>query len=239
VINKLGWIVVSAVLLQGGYACARDSSDLSLDDATQLVITETDAAGETKYFLNIELWDKKSEAAWQHASSYPPKFSTEQEHQQTVALVQFLVKAVEGLKAHFESSGELAERAANTYRMAFNLDISDVLQQRDSAKRYYQLALQFKPDDARTYWLYGSFLCSAQECQEGIPYLERARDLGSINALRDLALASLDSCNEEARAVGYLQQYLKHFPTDEKSLYLLKALQSGSFVNRNCQQGKN
>lgn len=210
--------------------------DLTLDDAEQMVIKKPGANGET-YWLNLELWDRKGEAAWRRAASYPPTFSSDEEREKTVELVTFLISVIEGLRRHFESNSEMAYRAANTYRMAFNLDIPDVLQQREDAKRYYELALQFKPNDARTHWLYGSYLCSAQECQEGAHYLERARDLGSINALFDLALVSLNSC-DETRAGEYLKRYLKDYPTDERALLLLKALRSGSFVNKLCESAQ-
>lgn len=200
--------------------------DLDLASMEQIVQKENGPNGET-YFLNTALYDAKGAAAWRRAASYPPNFANDQEREETVKVVQFLIKVVEILPHQFESSGEMAQRAANNYRMAVNLDIPDVQQQLALAKQWYELALKMTPKDASAYELYGSFLCSVSECEKGYPYLEKARVLGSILALYDLGLM-YSMKDDDEKAIQYLEQYLKAQPSDERAMVMLEALRNGA-----------
>ncbi len=222
----LGWLTGCAFLVAGEVCLAEEQfPDLTLADAEQIVHKQSGPNGDT-YALNLELFDRKGGAAWQRAASYPPTFTSEQEREQTVKLVQFLIKAVEVTSKEFESNSGLAQRAANNYRMAVNLDIPDVKQQVANAKRWYELALKMSPRDAEVHELYGSFLCSVSERKAGLPYLEQARALGSTTALFDLGLAYLES--DVPKSTQYLEEYRKYQPSDQRAEVLLKAIRSGA-----------
>ena len=224
----LGWLAGCAFFVTGEVCLAEEQfPDLTLADAEQIVHKQSGPNGDT-YALDLELFDKKGAAAWQRAASYPPTFTNEKEREETVKLVQFLIKVVEVASKQFESNSGLAQRAANNYRMAVNLDIPDVKQQVANAKRWYELVLKMSPRDAEIHELYGSFLCSVSECKAGLPYLEQARALGSNAALFDLGLAYLES--DVPKATQYLEEYRKYQPSDQRAEEVLKAIRSGAKI---------
>ena len=205
--------------------------DLTLADVDQIVHKKNGTDGKT-YSLNMQLFDQKSKAAWRRALTYPPTFVNDEERKETIQLVKWLIGIVDSNPQTFESSIGLAVRAANHYRVAVNLDIPDVQQQIAKAKRYYELALKMRPadaslqeDDASLQELYGSFLCSISECQDGLPHLEQARTLGSTVALYDLGLAYLES--DVPKATEYLTEYRARNPSDQRIEAVLKAIRGG------------
>lgn len=235
-----GLILLTCLLSRRVLAAEARLEDVTLSEGEkeQFVGRKVDSSGHAQHSFNIELFDRKLEAAWWRAANYPPEFITSEEREQTERLVQFLAGLVEVLNQLFESSGEMALRAARVYSMAYNLDIHEINVAQvpavpflvgERAVHYYERALSFTPEDPYVHWHYGAFLASVnsnEKIQQGLTHLERAVELGLVPARYSLGVTSIQ-VGDTQRAAEELEAYLKYAPADEKARKLLEAIRGG------------
>jgi Tfp pilus assembly protein PilF len=85
--------------------------------------------------------------------------------------------------------------------------------------------LKLTPDDPLANYRYGVFLASTAKPGDGIPYLEKAKSLGVVNADYWLGL-SYQAAGDKAKAVENLENYVKRVPSDGNAVRMLDAVRN-------------
>jgi len=79
------------------------------------------------------------------------------------------------------------------------------------------------PNDPHANYQYGAFLAATTKKGEGIPFLEKAKNLGVVNADYWLGLSYV-SVGEKAKAIENLENYTKRVPGDQNAARILDAV---------------
>ena len=79
------------------------------------------------------------------------------------------------------------------------------------------------PNDPQANYQYGAFLAATTKKGEGIPFLEKAKNLGVVNADYWLGLSYV-SVGEKAKAIENLENYTKRVPGDQNAARILDAV---------------
>jgi tetratricopeptide (TPR) repeat protein len=126
------------------------------------------------------------------------------------------------LSPNFAHSAPLLLRLALLHAIGFNLDIPD---SHDKAVAAYSTLIALTPEDPQANYQYGAFLAATTRKGEGIPFLEKARSLGVVNA--DYWLGwSYVSVGEKAKAIENLENYTKRVPSDQNAARILDAVRN-------------
>jgi Tfp pilus assembly protein PilF len=113
-------------------------------------------------------------------------------------------------------------RLALLHAFGHNLEIPDSSQKAVAA---FTTLLNLTPDDPMANYRYGVFLASTTKAGEGIPYLEKAKSLGVVNADYWLGL-SYQFAGDKAKAVENLENYVKRVPSDANAARMLDAIRN-------------
>jgi tetratricopeptide (TPR) repeat protein len=97
----------------------------------------------------------------------------------------------------------------------------------DKAIKAYQRLLQLQPEKAFANWRYGAFLAQTAQQAKSIPYLQKAENLGIVDAHYTAAMVYISS-NDQDRAKFELRQYVQANPKDKKAKGLLADMEHGN-----------
>ena len=120
------------------------------------------------------------------------------------------------------TSPPLLLRLGVLHAIAFNLDVPDSFQKAGSA---FNKLLSLTPDDPQANYRYGSFLAATTRKGEGIPFLEKAKSLGVVNADYWLG-SSYALVGNKAKAIENLDAYTRRTPSDANAAKLLEAIRA-------------
>ena len=157
-----------------------------------------------------------------HAGSYPPKFEFADDRQRAEHDVIAVSKMLDPLIDNPSTSPPLLLRLGVLHAIAFNLDVPDSFQKAGSA---FNKLLSLIPDDPQANYRYGSFLAATTRKGEGIPFLEKAKSLGVVNADYWLG-SSYALVGNKAKAIENLDAYTRRTPSDANAAKLLEAIRA-------------
>jgi hypothetical protein len=185
------------------------------------VVTVTEAApGKPSANINIAYLSQILDDLSRHASTYPPHFESADDRQRAEHDLSAISAALDPLTESFSHSPDLLMRVALLHAFGHNLDIPDSSQKAVAA---FTTLLKLTPDDPMVNYRYGVFLASTTKAGDGIPYLEKAKGLGVVNADYWLGV-SYQVAGDKAKAVENLGNYVKRVPSDANAARMLDAI---------------
>jgi tetratricopeptide (TPR) repeat protein len=193
------------------------------------VVTVTEAApGKPSANINIAYLSQILDDLSRHASTYPPHFESADDRQRAEHDLSAISAALDPLTESFSHNPDLLMRVALLHAFGHNLDIPDSSQKAVAA---FTALLNLTPDDPLANYRYGVFLASTTKAGDGIPYLEKAKSLGAVNADYWLGL-SYQVAGNKAKAMENLENYIKRVPSDANAARMLDAIRNDKVETR-------
>ncbi len=212
--------VVAILLLQcGGFAQAKEFGHYEIRNVMSLA--EPVAADPTAT-VNVDYLDQNLDDLATHAKSYPAQFDSVKDRRRAERDVTALSRLLDPLSERFSHSPQILLRLGLLHAMAHNLDMPDSA---DKAVAAFMTLLDLTPYDPQANYQYGSFLAATTKTGAGIPYLERAKGLGVVDADYWLGMSYLVVGNK-ARAMENLASYAKRVPKDQNAARMLDAIRN-------------
>jgi hypothetical protein len=189
---------------------------------TAKVISVATAPGKQSATVNITYLSQILDDLGRHAGTYPVTFQFPDDRQRAERDVSAISGLLDPLSQNFSHSPPLLLRLGLLHAIGFNLDIPD---SHDKAVAAFSTLLELTPDDPQANYQYGAFLAATTRKGEGIPYLDKAKSLGVVNA--DYWLGwSYVSVGEKTKAIENLENYTKRVPGDQNAAQILDAVRN-------------
>lgn len=179
--------------------------------------------GKTVYSVNKQVIGPVLDDLTAHAGDYPPRFRSKEDRARAERDTQTLIGVFDKAAASDDADSVTLYAAAYLNSIGHNLDIDGAPK---TAANYYERLLKREPNHPRGNLSYGIFLASASKPKEGIPYLEKALKAGVEDARYSLGLAYL-ALGDKAKALEYLNAYLKRRPDSPHVKQLIEDIRSG------------
>jgi predicted Zn-dependent protease len=209
-------IVLAALLLQSGaFAHAKEFGHYELDKVVSPAAPGTPAAT-----VDVAYLDKFLDDLAAHARTFPARFDSVADRRRAQRDVASLSSLLDPSSANFAHSPEILLRLGRLYAMGHNLDIPDSA---DKAVTAFTALLELTPDDPQANYQYGAFLAATTRTGSGIPFLERAKAGGVVDAEYWLGMSYLVVGNK-AKAKENLESYAKRVPNDRNAARMLDAI---------------
>jgi tetratricopeptide (TPR) repeat protein len=187
------------------------------------VVTVTEAApGKPTASINIAYLSQILDDLSRHASTYPPHFESADDRRRAEHDLSAISAVLDPLTESFSHNPDLLMRVALLHAFGHNLDIPDSSQKAVAA---FTTLLKLTPEDPMANYRYGVFLASTTKAGDGIPYLEKAKGLGVVNADYWLGV-SYQVAGDKAKAVENLENYIKRAPSDANAARMLDAIRN-------------
>jgi tetratricopeptide (TPR) repeat protein len=193
-------------------------------DIKSIVTVSESPNGQHSASINFSLLDKVLDDITIHNSSYPSNFDSQEDRRRAVSDVVELTRTFDILLRSAPPPAPVLLRAGVLYGLGHNLDIPG---DDEKANKAFTTLLGISPDDPRANYLYGRFLASTMLVARSIPYLEKAKSLGVLNADYTLGLA-YSAMNNRDKALENLEEYAKRTPNDMNVLKLIDAIRHGN-----------
>lgn len=161
-----------------------------------------------------------------NARHYPPNFPNRTTLHLTRENVKHLSAWLEPYATSPNASFEVLLRAAKINGMGRNLDLGSDYGVR--ASNHIAKALRLSPNHAEANFLYGMMLSEGGGFKEGKKYLEKAANLGYLEAEQSLAQTDLLTDNRPS-AIARLQLLTKHYPNHPQLQQQLTIAQTGGY----------
>ena len=189
------------------------------DIAKVTSIVET-APGKHSVTVNVAYLSHVLDDLWRHAGSYPVHFQFPDDRPRAERDVSAISGLLDPLSPNFSHNPPLHLRLGLLHTIGFNLDIPGSL---DKAVTAFSTLLELTPNDPQANYQYDAFLAATTRKGEGIPFLEKARSLGVVNA--DYWLGwSYVAVGEKTKAIANLDSYTKRVPSDQNAVRILDAV---------------
>jgi tetratricopeptide (TPR) repeat protein len=172
--------------------------------------------------VNMEYLSIIVDDLWRHAASYPAHFQFADDRPRAVQDVLAIADLLDPLSHEFSQNAPLQLRLGLLHAIGFNLDIPGSY---EKAIASFSTLLRLTPSDVQANYYYGSFLAATTKDGNGIPFLEKAKSLGSIGAEYWLGW-SYASMGERTRAIESLERYTKRVPNDGNAARVLEAIRN-------------
>jgi tetratricopeptide (TPR) repeat protein len=192
-------------------------------DIKQLITVTGAPPGKHSATINIAYLSQILDDLGRHASTYPPHFDSADDRQRAEHDLSAISNLLDPLSADISHNPPLLLRLALLHAFGHNLDIPDSSQKAVAA---FTTLLNLTPNDPQANFRYGVFLATTTKNAEGIPYLEKAKSLGIVNAEYWLGL-SYQLTGNKAKAIENLESYVKRVPNDENAARMLDAIRNG------------
>jgi tetratricopeptide (TPR) repeat protein len=184
-------------------------------------LTET-AAGKHSVTVNLVYLNRVLDDLGRHAGTYPVHFQFPDDRQRAERDVSAISGLLDPLSQDFSHNAPLQLRLGLLHAIGFNLDIPG---SHEKAVAAFSTMMELTPNDPQANYQYGAFLAATTRKGEGIPFLEKAKSLGAVNA--DYWLGwSYEALGEKSKAVENFESYIKRVPTDQNAARILDAVRN-------------
>jgi tetratricopeptide (TPR) repeat protein len=190
---------------------------------TKQLITVTETSEGKKYGFGGPFLGQLMSDLSAHARSYPPQFDTPQDKQRATEDVKALSGMLDLLINVPNPALGLLSLAGDVNSIGHNLDIPGSAQKANS--NFMQL-LAVAPSDPRGNYMYGTFLAGIGKPKEALPYLEKARSVGVLDAAYSIGMTHL-SLGDKEQALKNLEDYKRLKPSDGSVNQLIDAIRNG------------
>jgi tetratricopeptide (TPR) repeat protein len=183
------------------------------------------APGKHSASVNLEYLSQVLDDLGRHAAMYPPHFEFPEDRQRAESDVSAISALLDPLSGDFSNSAPLQLRLGLLHAIGFNLDIPGSYEKSVAA---FSTLMKLTPNDPQANYQYGAFLAATTRQGAGIPFLEKAKSLGVLNADYWLGM-SYAVLGEKAKAVENLESYTKGAPSDQNATRILDAVLNDRF----------
>ena len=178
--------------------------------------------GKPSVTVNIAYLNQILNDLSRHAGFYPVHFQFDDDRPRAEQDVTAIGSLLDPLSANFSQNPPLQLSLGLLHVIGFNLDIPDSY---PKAVKAFSTLLELTPNDPQANFRYGAFLAATTKKGEGIPFLEKAKSLGELNA--DYWLGwSYVTMGDKAKAIENLETYNKRVPGDQKAAQILDAVRN-------------
>jgi hypothetical protein len=192
-------------------------------DIHKLVSVAETVPGKHSATINVAYLSQILDDLGRHATTYPPHFASPDDRRRAEHDVTAISTLLDPLVGSFSNNPTLLLRLALLHGIGHNLDIPGSA---DKAIGAFTTLLNLKPDDPQANYQYGAFLAARTIKGEGIPFLEKAKGLGVVDADYWLGM-SYQVIGERTKAVENLESYTKRVPTDQNAARILDTVRKG------------
>lgn len=193
-------------------------------DPQRVLVQTTLESGEVQYQLDYAKFDPILVDLARHARYYPVRFDSDADAQRatqdTARLIALLDPLMEGPQL---ANAPFMSRAAMLYSIGHNLDIPQAAQKAHFA---YETLIRISPNDPQVNYAYGTFLTGSGNADMALPFLQKARDLGVVEANYSLGISYL-MLGQKETALDYLQAYLRANPDATETADFIEAINEG------------
>ena len=204
---------ISSVVLATEYGHYDSKIVISLSETTP---------GKPSVTINVPYFVQILNDLGSHAGTYPVKFDSIDDRHRAEHDVAFLSGQLDIIADNFRDESMLL-RLALLHTIGHNLDIPG---SGEKAAAVFDKVLERWPDDPQANYRYGVFLAGAAKNRDAIPFLEKAKSLGVIDAGYTLGLTYM-SLGDKDKAVANLKSYTARVPGDENAVRILDAVING------------
>lgn len=163
------------------------------------------------------------------ARHYPAQFSNRNERRGFERKLKQIIKQLDVLATHPNTSFDILLRAYKTNVMARNLDLGQIYSTK--SLNYAQRLVQLNPNDGELNLWFGFSLAEGGAQKEAIPYLQKAINANVQEAYLSLANAYL-GLEQKKNAINTLNQYKAKYPTENRVVeQLIQDIQSNTRWN--------
>jgi tetratricopeptide (TPR) repeat protein len=208
---------IIVLLLQ--FAALAQAKEYGHYDVRYMVAVKESEPGKPTATLQIAYLDQMISDLATHASTWPPHFDSTEDRHRAEQDITAICTALDILAENFSHNPPMLMRLALLHAMGHNLDIAGSAQK---AIANFTKWLELTPDDPQANFRYGAFLASTAKKGAGIPYLEKAKRLGVVDADFWLGV-SYQVVGDKAKAIENLESYTKRVPTDATAAAMLDA----------------
>lgn len=196
--------------------------DYTLQDAVKKSV---DTNGQTKYSIDMRVFDYYLKKISAYADNYPPQFANDEERNEIHNKLTDLINMLEIIGKTQQRNPNFLYRASHANKLGHNMDIQGSSQR---AKNYYSTLLDIFPDNPKINFTYAQFLVSTSAYHfESIPYFEKALELGIEHAKFSLGLLYAEQGNTK-KGLKILQEYSRNYPKNSYVQKVIKAIESGN-----------
>lgn len=195
-----------------------------------LIFGLTSIAAEAQEFLVLEspsvLSPEKLEQVVEklapYIDRYPPKFDSEEQAKEIIEFSQRVVDELSAGELKVAANSATMTNLAFFLAMAHNIDLGTA----PSAYDMFEQALKLDPESRRANYLFGMFLTRTARWRfDGLPYLEKALELGEVHAKYTIGLIYVQ-LGEKEKGLSILEEYATDFP-DSNTNKLIDGIKSG------------
>jgi len=181
-------------------------------------------AGDGKESLDLKCVDGIMDDLAKRAKGFPPQFRSKKELGRAERDVKMLSAIFDPIAAKDDAEVEILLRAGFLNSMGHNLDIAGSA---EKAINYFERLLKKEPDHVKGNYLYGIFLAAtATKQKESVKYLEKAYQLGIVDAAYTLGLVHL-ILGDKNKSLEYFEAYVRSKPDDEMAKSMIERIKSG------------
>jgi tetratricopeptide (TPR) repeat protein len=168
--------------------------------------------------------DSRIAPIFARASNYPPQFDSQEQRAETEKELHAIIDLLDRAHDAYPGDREILKRLAEANALGHNLDFAGC---GETAIRQYEELLRQVPNDAKTQYLYGSFLSGTAYYESSVPHLEVAIQNGIADAHYTLAFVYIKMGQPE-RALPEFKAYLITDPENPTALKMVRQIQDGT-----------
>ncbi|WP_066803221.1 tetratricopeptide repeat protein [Moraxella oblonga] len=188
------------------------------------ILINADKSGTTK--LDVTLIDDLLDDLAPNARHYPTNFPNRTAEHLAGQNIKHISDWIEPYANAKDASLDVLIRAAKINGMARNLNIGDAYSLR--ANNHMAKVLKLDPNHAEANFLYGMMISEAGGFSEGKKYLDKAVNLGYVEAEQSLAQADLLS-DKKDQALSRLKALQNKHPDNTQITEQIKIVENGGF----------
>jgi tetratricopeptide (TPR) repeat protein len=168
--------------------------------------------------------DKTLQEIEPHAREFPVRFASAQQRRDMEAELMRLLVFLDAGAKEYPDNTDLLLRDAVANGFGHNMGCPDC---GEKAIASFEQVLKLQPDSPEANWRYGAFLAQTTQHEKSIPYLQKAANLGVLDAHYTAAMVYI-SLNDQDHAKIELRQYVKANPKDKAAKGLLADMEHGN-----------
>ncbi len=217
-------LILALALVLSQIVAVAKATEYGQYDIKKVVTITQSAAGQNSATISFAYLDQIIDDLSSHAANYPPRFDSPDDLYRARVDVKALSAILDTLLSSPSPDRQILLRAGVLNSIGHNLDVPGCA---DRAIGAFTALLRQTPDDPRANYFYGRFLTGAGKPADAIPFLEKAKSLGDVNADYTLGIAYLSE-GDKAKALDNLELYARRVPNDANAAKMIDALRNGS-----------
>ncbi len=171
--------------------------------------------------LSRELITEYIEWAGPFIRQYPPRFQSEEHQKKIFASSLMILGDIKKIDPSQLEDAPLLADLAYILSMGHNIHMGTA----DLSKRFFERSLEIDPESQKANYLMGMFLAGTRKYQfDSIPYLEKALELGEVDAQFTLGLLAVNQ-GDRMRGLEMLKAYSKSHPDNDHVVKVIEAIE--------------